>query len=109
MAFFEMPTKKEKILLEKARIIIELVNCRINCRATVNRCYKCFGYGHRQINCKEPDRKGLGLCIKCGEKEHFKKDFKNSPKCILSLDQKLNPESITHIPRSGSCRVFVTY
>ena len=37
-------------LLDKVRVRICLVNCRIRERVTVQRCFKCLGYGLHKAN-----------------------------------------------------------
>lgn len=106
MAIFSVPEKKAVILLKKTQIIIGLVSCRISRKAMVTRCFRCFGYGHRQMDCKGPNRKGMKLCIKCGEEGHIKRDCKNSPRCCLCLEQKLGEDKVNHVPGSGTCQVF---
>ena len=43
-------------LLDKPRVRIGWVNCRIRERVSAQRCIKCLGYGHPKAKCGGPDR-----------------------------------------------------
>ena len=43
-------------LLDKARVRVGWVNCRIRERVTMQRCFKCLGYGPSKAKCGGPDR-----------------------------------------------------
>lgn len=57
-------------LVEKGRILIGLVSCRVRKREQSQRCYRCGADGHLASNCKGEDRSEL--CYNCGEKGHYK-------------------------------------
>ncbi|GJQ67290.1 hypothetical protein Trydic_g8191 [Trypoxylus dichotomus] len=77
MALVEINEHYALELLKTARIKVGWVNSKIRKRLEVTRCYRCFGYGHRQATCSEPDRRKEGLCMGCGEKGHLKKNCTN--------------------------------
>lgn len=103
MAIVQLNHRQAARLLETARIKIGWINSRIRRRVEVTRCFKCFGYGHRQSACPGPDRRSQGLCINCGEKGHQRKDCKNSARCFLCTGDTA-PRN--HVPGSGACSTF---
>lgn len=106
-AFVSLSAADAKKLLVTQRIKIGWTNCRIRYREDVKRCFRCFGSGHMQWNCDGPDRKGEGLCIRCGEKGHKIKECKNLPKCcICSQDGNKNAD---HLPGSRSCKTMSSW
>lgn len=52
-------------LIERGRIKIGMVYCRIRKCVRRIRCYRCLGYGHEAKNCKGTDRRNC--CTKCGQ------------------------------------------
>lgn len=106
LAIVQMNERGALELLKNSRIKIGWVNCRVRQRVLVTRCYACFGFGHRQADCKGPDRKKEGVCIQCGEKGHIKKECSADPKCFLCAEGGLAPELRKHVPGSGGCHVF---
>ncbi|XP_055837551.1 uncharacterized protein LOC129905948 [Episyrphus balteatus] len=105
MAIIRVNAQAAEEMLKASTVKIGWTHCRIRQRTEVPRCFKCFGYGHKQSSCPNPDRKGQGLCIQCGEKGHKKKDCKNQPKCCLCVELETT-SSINHVPGTGSCQVF---
>ena len=54
-------------LLDKARVQIGWVNCRIRERVTVQRCFKCLGYDYPKAKCGGPDSSNNFLhCVESG-------------------------------------------
>ncbi|GJQ68284.1 hypothetical protein Trydic_g16880 [Trypoxylus dichotomus] len=102
MALIEINEHYALELLKTARIKVGWVNSRIRKRVEVTRCYRCFGYGHRQATCFEPDRRKEKLCMGCGEKCHLKKNCTNKPRCFLCSAENARD----HIAGSGKCGVF---
>ncbi|GJQ78882.1 hypothetical protein Trydic_g53 [Trypoxylus dichotomus] len=102
MAFVEINEHYALELLKTARIKVGWVNSRIRKRLEVTRCYRCFGYGHRQATCSEPDRRKEGVCMGCGEKGHLKKNCTNKPRCFLCSAENARD----HVAGSGKCGVF---
>lgn len=103
MAFVEMDETGARQVLKSTHIKIGWINCRIRRAIVVTRCFRCFGYGHRQADCKGKDRKGQDLCIQCGEKGHKKRECKTPPTCYLC---KENSAANNHTPGSAGCRVY---
>ncbi|BES90724.1 ZnF_C2HC [Nesidiocoris tenuis] len=103
-AVVKMVEKTALQLLERGRIRIGWVNCRVRQRAEVDRCFRCLGYGHRAPSCKGPDRSRL--CYQCGEEGHTKKDCKSTPKCVLCAKLGMPLDRTAHLPGSGGCKAF---
>ncbi|KAG8228943.1 hypothetical protein J437_LFUL006565 [Ladona fulva] len=82
IGYIEMEDQGAISLLNKGRIKIGWVYCRIRKRIIVTRCHKCLGYGHMKRDCTGPDR--TDVCWKCGNKGHKAAQCKNNPSC----DQK---------------------
>lgn len=49
----------------------------------LERCYRCWGFGHRAQGCSGTDRSKC--CLKCGEEGHKAADCKQQPKCVLCV------------------------
>ncbi|XP_031781363.1 uncharacterized protein LOC116416575 [Nasonia vitripennis] len=109
MAVVELDQTKAAALLKKGKIRIGWVNCRVRMRASVTRCYRCLGYGHVKVKCKEPDRSTS--CWKCGAGGH-RATACNVPtqqiKCFLCKDDKTPEDRTMHTPGTGACTVFRT-
>ncbi|XP_043062747.1 uncharacterized protein LOC122319483 [Drosophila yakuba] len=68
-------------VLNKGSVNVGWSRCRIIQDTRPIRCYKCLGYGHRALNCKEPDRSNC--CLRCGEQGHKAKGCVNPPNCLI--------------------------
>uniref|UniRef100_A0A6M2DQ35 Putative myosin-2 heavy chain-like protein panstrongylus lignarius n=1 Tax=Xenopsylla cheopis TaxID=163159 RepID=A0A6M2DQ35_XENCH len=90
--------------LEKARIKVGWVKCRIRPVVRVMRCFKCLGFGHRFRSCKGPDR--TGYCYKCGGENHKARDCTKQSRCFLCHAQGNDNENLNHISGSGACKVY---
>lgn len=60
--------KAAKELLNRKRIPVGYISCRVTRVQQDDKCYKCLEKGHFAKNCKGPDRRGT--CFKCGEVGH---------------------------------------
>lgn len=103
-AFCEIDEASAMKALEKARIKIGWVNCRIRLVARVPRCFKCLGFGHQSRYCKGPDRSKC--CYKCGGENHKSADCTEQPKCFLCTSNGKDKDSVCHISGSGACNVY---
>ncbi|XP_043062723.1 uncharacterized protein LOC122319463 [Drosophila yakuba] len=68
-------------VLNKGSVNVGWSRCPIIQGTRPIRCYKCLGYGHRALNCKEPDRSDC--CLRCGEQGHKAKGCVNPPNCLI--------------------------
>ncbi|XP_071052973.1 uncharacterized protein [Onthophagus taurus] len=91
--------KKADILLKTGRIKIGLTRCRIEKRIKLERCFRCWDYGHTARDCKGIDRSKF--CFKCGNDDHEQQACKNKEACPLC-------ESEGHRAGTGKCKVFIT-
>lgn len=75
-AMVRLPAKEAMELLEKKRMRIGWVKCRIMERiidtGADKKCYRCWGYGHTRDNCTGVDRSKI--CLRCGEENHQVKE-----------------------------------
>ena len=102
VAICRMSGTDARALLDKGRIRIGFVSCRVRPRVEVQRCYRCLGFGHVRQSCKGPDRSTS--CWKCGEEGHKGKDCKGPPACFICQGPgKTKPG---HIAGSGNCPAF---
>ena len=86
------------ILLRKGYITVGIVKGRIEEHIQVQRCYRCWGYGHTASGCKEnADRRNN--CYKCGEEGHQAEEYKEETKCPLC-------ERKGHAAGSSLCKAF---
>lgn len=69
------------LLLKLKEVKIGLVECQVRERQNWNRCYKCWVFGHREAECKGPDRRDL--CMKCAEPGHKAKECSKPPNCPI--------------------------
>lgn len=91
-----------KDLLEKGKIRIGWIMCRVRQKIFPKRCYKCLEFGHISINCRSPNDFS-NCCIKCGAKGHKIRECKDDAKCLTCVDRK---HSICHITGSGAFPKF---
>ncbi|XP_046145668.1 uncharacterized protein LOC123988952 [Osmia bicornis bicornis] len=104
MAIVELDDKPACKLLEKGKLRVGWVRCRLRQRTDVQRCFRCLGYGHRKQECKGPDRSGL--CWKCGQQGHKAIACTSKPRCFLCSDEAKDAPRPEHVPGSGACKAF---
>ncbi|CAG9818865.1 unnamed protein product [Phaedon cochleariae] len=68
-------------LLQRRKIIIEWATCRVHELLVPERCSGCWKYGHTRRDCKETRKDMTGICLRCGEKGHYVKQYENAAKC----------------------------
>lgn len=70
-----------KLLLDSGRIKIGWMSFKLYNFIDVNRCFNCWGYNHKAVNCRR-----AVVCRKCGE-QHKESECENSvKKCINCLN-----------------------
>jgi len=103
VATLVLPAAKSKVLVDKRKIRIGWVVCRIRPILQPKRCYKCLGYGHMAAKCTS-DEDLKGACFKCGDHGHLAKACIKPAKCRLCIR---NGEKMTdHAAGSFRCPVY---
>nr|XP_044248685.1 uncharacterized protein LOC123002501 [Drosophila takahashii] len=98
-AFVTLTTEDAAKILKDPRIRIGWTLCRVKECIDTMRCYKCFGVGHTQRDCKGPDRRNL--CIRCGEAGHKMKECKNPVRCcVCAAEERIE---LNHLPGTTKC------
>lgn len=98
-AFVTLPTEDALKILTEKRIKIGWTRCRVKRCLDIKRCFKCFGVGHLQKDCKGPDRRDL--CIRCGESGHKMKTCTKAPRCCICTSE--NRSDVGHLPGTAHC------
>ncbi|KAJ3661607.1 hypothetical protein Zmor_005996 [Zophobas morio] len=87
-------------LTRKEFVIIGIVKGKIEERVQMQRCYRCWAYGHTVSGCvEEIDRRNT--CYKCGKEGHQAGQCNNEAKCPLC-------EKEGHTAGSSACKMFRT-
>nr|XP_022908735.1 uncharacterized protein LOC111420061 [Onthophagus taurus] len=94
-----MDTKQAETLMRGGPIKIGLTRCYIERRIKLERCFRCWGYGHTAKDCKE-DIDRSKLCFKCGKENHDQGVCKNKEACPLC---KVDG----HKAGTGRCKAFM--
>lgn len=84
-------------ILEIGRLRLGLTMCRIEERVEVERCYRCWGFGHRSSSCRGEDR--ANRCQRCTGEGHQRSTCEAEPYCPLC-------EAKGHQAGSGRCLEF---
>ena len=81
-AVVRLPVDLARKALEIGRVRIGWVNCRIRRKLDVQKCYRCWAFGHIARNCRGTDR--TKCCLKCSEAGHTRANCKSEvAKCVL--------------------------
>ncbi|KAM8702200.1 hypothetical protein ACLKA7_001892 [Drosophila subpalustris] len=88
-------------ILAAGKIKIGWIKVKMKRWETVKKCFRCLGIGNMQYDCKGPNRKGEGLCFRCGETGHKITQCQKAPKCWACIDAKLAP--VDNLPGSSRC------
>lgn len=86
----------EKIL-RNGVIRVGFVNCKVEKRIPITRCFRCWAFEHTSENCKGLDRSGM--CFKCGKEGHTQSNCPNEEECPLC-------NKSGHRAGSGKCPNF---
>lgn len=100
-ALVTLPSREAMHLIEKKRVLIGLVSCRMRIRVEVHRCAKCSGFGHKSFSCKKEGDKDR--CWKCGEIGHKSKTCAQPEKCLACHRAGRDDK---HKPGSSKCPSF---
>ncbi|XP_041632353.1 uncharacterized protein [Drosophila kikkawai] len=75
-------------LLDKGKIRIGWVVCRIRQKTELRRCFKCMGYGHTSTRCRASDsvaKATQNSCFRCGEEGHKHYTCQAKPRAAQDL------------------------
>ncbi|XP_070144155.1 uncharacterized protein [Drosophila kikkawai] len=87
-------------LLEKGKIRIGWVVCRIRQKTEPKRCFKCMGFGHNAVRCRAPEataKTTQDSCFKCGGAGHKHKTCHGKPRAAQDLLSQTATELKTDI------------
>lgn len=91
-------------LLKKGKIKVGWSVCVLKAIPRVakqmERCFKCWGFGHQARNCEGPDRSKS--CRKCGVHGHFASDCTKPPRCMLCKSEDGND----HVTGGFKCPTY---
>lgn len=79
--YVSLPAEDAKKVLAIGYINVGFIRSKVVEVIEPKRCFKCWGYGHTSLTCKEQDR--TKLCRKCGEDGHKAATCTNPRKCAL--------------------------
>lgn len=84
-AVIRLPAVAAPKLLQKGKIKVGWSVCALRIVPRVakqmERCFKCWAFGHQARNCDGPDRSKS--CRKCGEDGHYASECTKPPRCVL--------------------------
>lgn len=94
-ANIQLPLEDANALLQKQRMKVGWVRCRVIERLAPIKCFKCQKYGHFAKECKSVEDM-TGRCLRCGELGQVIKDCKNEAYCRAC-------EKRGHLPNEMAC------
>ena len=105
IAHVRLPTEvARKVIGERGKICIELVNCSIREINEPLKCFRSWHPGHVARQCKS-DIDRTDLCIKCGKIGHKIADCANDTHFVICAETNLE-EHCKHVAGSRRCAVF---
>lgn len=102
-ALISLPALEARRLLDKPKLKIGWVVCRIREKPDMRRCYRCLEYGHLARACKNEDDRSQN-CLKCGEKGHQAKVCEKKPFC--GACKRNGREDTSHQIGSRKCPLY---
>lgn len=95
-------TPKARQLVDKGRLKIGFVSCRIKVMPTATRCYRCHNLGHTAARCTL-DKGIKEICRKCGEKDHTINECTNKARCLICVNNGFPDNQVGHVAASIGC------
>nr|XP_022910762.1 uncharacterized protein LOC111421805 [Onthophagus taurus] len=89
--------KSAEVLLRQKNIKIALTRCELEKRIEMQKCYRCWEFGHPGKSCSGPDRGRM--CFRCGKEGHPAKSCPNEEYCPIC-------KKSGHSTGSGRCNEF---
>lgn len=93
-----LPYEAGDRLIKKVKLKIGWINYRVRQRLAVQRCYKCYEFGHVRLNCQGLDRTELYMTY--GKSGHKARVCTEESNCIVCLD---NSKKLKHYPGARGC------
>jgi len=94
-------------ILDKRKIRVEWVECRIRQKMEPRRCYKCMGLGHMSARCRASEATAKNTqqsCFTCGKDGHkYKTCTQGKPKCIICTRSGKSGGEAEHSIVSRAC------
>lgn len=102
----EVHPRTHKLLLDSGRIKIGWMNFKIYNFIDVNRCFNCWGYKHKAVNCKR-----TVVCRRCAGQHSETDCTNNNKKCnnCVNWSRKLNITDwdVNHEATDPNCKIYV--
>lgn len=96
-ATFSADKEVVKGIVEERNLRVGMVRCLIERRVEMDRCFRCWEYGHVSRSCEGMDR--AGLCYRCGMRGHVSRDCTNKEKCPICDEEG-------HRAGTNKCKLF---
>jgi len=94
-------------ILDKGKIRVGWVVCRIRQKTEPRRCYKCMGLGHMSARCPASEaiaKNTQQSCFRCGKDGHkYKTCTQGKPKCIICTRSGKSGGEAEHSTLSSAC------
>jgi hypothetical protein len=103
LAVVDLDASSGRKLLQRGKIKVGWVVCRVRTRVEIPRCFRCLEYGHTRRECKGPDRSEA--CWKCGGAGHKSTTCSQAPSCE-ACKKATDGRPSDHVQGSGACRTF---
>ncbi|XP_054014767.1 DNA ligase 1-like [Hylaeus anthracinus] len=87
-AIVELPVSYIKLIREKKKIKIGVINTKMEAAPKSIKCYRCHGLGHYSTNCKEKIKDNL-RCRRCNTDGHKEEECSKPFQCRSCVHQRL--------------------
>lgn len=101
-------TAAARKLVEKGRIKIGFVSCRIRVLPTVTRCFRCHNLGRTAAKCTL-DKDIKEVCRKCGESNHTINECTRKARCLICINNGFPEDRSGHVAASIGCPSVRSY